>query len=304
MADDNLILSEIRKAIQRLAKENLVDLDDQFTHKFDFTVQRFEELFRDTNKTIPPNKWSYFRIGLVTKGSGEFITGIHKFKATKNTLIVIPARIITSSTNWTQDIEGYVVLFNMDFLLHNKITHKYIEGKKILTAAIKPYIHLTDKQAGEIAVIFEAILEERKDKYNYTNELVSLKIIELIIISERLFDEVQQFEANLPSIDIIKRFIDLLDANFLKERSVRFYAEQLAMHPNYLNSLIKKHTGITAKESIQNKLLLEAKYLLHYINLTIKEISGQVGFNDPNYFTSFFTRFENVSPKNYRSLFV
>jgi len=111
-------------------------------------------------------------------------------------------------------------------------------------------------------------------------------------------------EANLPSVDIIKRFVDLLEANFTKERSVGFYAAALNVHPNHLNLLIKKHTGLTAKESIQNRLLLETKYLLHSTRLSIKEISNQVGFNDPNYFAVFFRRFENMSPVNYRSSFV
>ena len=51
-----------------------------------------------------------------------------------------------------------------------------------------------------------------------------------------------------------------MDIHFTKEHSVRFYADQLSMHPNHLNALIKKHTGISAKESIQNKILLETKY--------------------------------------------
>jgi len=304
MVDDNLILSEFKKAIQRNNKETVVDLDESFSQKFDFLVQRFEDVLRDTNRTIPPNKWSYYRIGLIKKGSGDFTTGIYKFTATKNTLVVIPSRVITSSKNWTLDMEGYIILFNINFFLQKKFPHKYIENKKILNSCMQPYIHLTDKQAEEIEILFETILEENKADNNYKNELVALKTMELLLISERLFDEELHFDTNLPSIDIIKRFIDLLDANFLQERSVRFYAELLAMHPNYLNALIKKHSGITAKESIQNKLLLEAKYLLHSTNLTIKEISIQVGFNDPNYFTSFFTRSENVSPKNYRSLFV
>ncbi len=304
MVDDNLILSEIKKAIRKNNKGTVIDLDESFSQKFDFLVQRFEDILRDTNRTIPPNKWSYYRIGLVKKGSGDFTTGIYKFTATKNTLVVIPSRVITSSKNWTLDLEGYIILFNINFFLQKKFPHKYIENKKILSSCIQPYIHLTDKQAEEIEILFETILEENKADNIYKNELVALKTMELLLISERLFDEELQFDTNLLSIGIIKRFIDLLDANFLQERSVKFYAEQLAMHPNYLNSLIKKHTGITAKESIQNKLLLEAKYLLHSTNLTIKEISGQVGFNDPNYFTSFFTRIENVSPKNYRSLFV
>ena len=304
MPDDEFLLSEFKKLLGRKADENIIDFDNSFVHKFDLQVHRFEDVLRDTNKIIPPNRWSYHRIGLIKKGSGEFITGIYKFKAIKNTLIVIPTRVITSSKNWTLDVEGYIALFNVDFFLRNNFSNKYIESKKILSSSIQPYIQLNDSEAKEIADIFETILEERKSESKNKNELIALKIIELLILSERLFDKKQNFETNTPSIDIIKRFLDLLEVNFSTERSVKFYAEKLAIHPNYLNALIKKHTGITAKESIQNRLLIETKYLLHSTNLSIKEISNQVGFNDPNYFTSFFTKFEHVSPGNYRASFI
>lgn len=304
MPDDNLILSEIKKAIRKFANADIVDMDEYFNHKFEFQVFRFEDILTDTNRSIPPNKWSYYRIGLIKQGSGEFITGIYKFKALKNTLVVIPARILTSSRNWSWDMKGYFVLFNMDFFLQSNIPYQYIESKKILNSSVQPYIHLNDEQTKEVEDIFETILKEKQGNDNHRDELIALKIIELLILSERLFEEKMHLEANLPNVDIIRRFSDLLETNFTKERSVSFYASQLNVHPNHLNLLIKKHTGLTAKESIQSRLLLETKYLLHSTRLSIKEISSQVGFNDPNYFTVFFRRFEKMSPGNYRSSFV
>ncbi|MEO8108573.1 MAG: AraC family transcriptional regulator [Ginsengibacter sp.] len=304
MDDDEILLSEFKTFLRRKPKESVIDFDNRFKGKFDLQVHRFEDVLRDTSRTVPPNRWSYHRIVLIKKGSGEFITGINKFKAIRNTMVVVPSRVITSSKNWTLDMEGYIALFNMDFFMQNNFPYKYLESKKILQASGKPYINVNDKQAAEVADIFETILKEKESKKKHKEELIALKIIELLIMSERLFDEEQHFEINKPAIESVKKFIDLVEANFLHERSVSFYAGKLLMHPNYLNSLIKKHTGITAKESIQNRLLLETKYLLHSTGLSIKEISNQVGFNDPNYFTSFFTRLEKVSPGNYRSSFV
>ena len=299
--DANLILSELRKAMRKYANTDLVDLDDYMNRKFEFHVFRFEELLKNTSRIIPPNKWSYYRIGLLKQGSGDLITGIHKFRATENTLVVIPSRMIESSKNWTLDLKGYIILFNLDFFLQNNFPLQYIESKKILSSSVRPYIHLTDEQAKEIEDIFETMLKESQGSDQHKNELIALKTIELLILSERLFEEQLQLEPGLPAVDIIKRFIDLLETNFVKERSVSFYAAQLNVHPNYLNALIKKHTGLTAKESIQNRLLLESKYLLHSTTLSIKEIANLVGFDDPNYFAVFFKRFENMTPGNYRS---
>jgi len=301
MTDANLILTELRKAMRKYANSDLVDLDDYFNRKFQFQVLRLEELFKNTSRSVPPNKWSYYRIGLVKQGSGEFITGIHKFRAVANTLVVIPSRLITSSKNWTLDLKGYFILFNIDFFLQNNFPLQYIESKKILSSSVQPYIHLTDERAKEVEDIFETMLKESQGSDQHKDELMALKTIELLILSERLFEEQLQLEPGIPAVDVIKRFIDLLEANFAKERSVSFYATQLNVHPNYLNALIKKHTGLTAKESIQNRLLLESKYLLNSTALSVKEIANQVGFDDPNYFAVFFKRFENMSPVNYRS---
>jgi AraC family transcriptional activator of pobA len=303
MSDDQIRISEFKKALQQYTSDGVVDLDKNYQYKFNFQIYRYEDVFRNSRMPARPYRWSYHRICFLKQGEGEIITGIYKFKARKNTLFVIPSRVIASSKNWSVDTQGYVLLFNIDFFLENNFSHHFISNKKLLTASIQPYINLTDDQAEEVTRIFETIMFEKKLNDNRNNELIALKILELLNLGERLFEQEQGIAGNLPIADIIKRFVDLLDLNYSKEHTVRFYAEQLSMHPNHLNALIKKHTGISAKESIQNRILLEVKYLLHSTKLPIKQISNQMGFNDPNYFTTFFKRFENLSPVNYRSNF-
>ena len=305
LPEDEFALREFQRAIRTNAREGIVDLDSKYTHKFDFQIQRIEDVFaNDTKRLIPPNRWSYYRIVLLKQGETHFLTGIYKFKATKNTLVVMPSRIITSSKNWSLDAKGYVVLFNLNFFLQNNFPHKYIENRKILNASARPYIHLTELHAEEMAEIFEDLLKIKQSDNKFKEELIALKIIELLINCEHLFEKEQDPETIMPYVNVIRRFIELLDTYYLKEHAVTFYADKLLVHPNYLNSLIKKHTGMNAKEIIQNRLLLETKYLLHSTALSIKEISNQVGFSDPNYFAVFFKRLENMSPANYRASYV
>lgn len=302
--DDKFVINEFKKAIHKYAKMPVIDFDNSISVKLDFQAIRFEDILKITGPSIPPNKWSLYRIGLVTRGSGEFIAGVHKFKASKNTLIVWPSRIITSSKNWSTDTKGYLLLFNLDFFLQNNFPHKYIRDKKILTSAREPFIELTDEKADDLAAIFDIIFREDASRRKHKLEMIALKTVELLILSERLFEQQNKFEPDPPSLDIIKKFVDLLEVGFLEERSVGFYASQLNLHPNYLNSLIKKHRGLTAKECIQNRLLLEAKYLLLSTNLSIKQISIELGFADPNYFTVFFKKYEDISPVGYRASFI
>jgi len=240
---------------------------------------------------------------MVCEGEGNVKTGIFSFKAKKNTLVVVPSRVISSSSNWAPDTKGYVLLFNMEFFLENNFSLQIIGNKRMLTPFVKPYMHLTDEQAEDVCRIFESILAEKKQQETVNNELIAVKIVELLILGERLFEQDQEQVASQPLIESIRRFVNILDEYFSKEHSVKFYAEQLSMHPNHLNALIKKHTGLSAKESIQNRILLEIKHLLHSTKLSIKQISDQMGFRDPNYFNTFFKRAEKLSPGNYRSSF-
>jgi len=296
-----MMLQEFRRAIRANANQDVVDLDSKFAHKFDFQIQRIENVFDNAKRGVPPNRWSYYRILFFREGEANFLTGIYKFKAQKNTLIVMPSRVITSSQNWSLDAKGYVILFNLNFFLQNNFPHKYVESRKILSPSVRPYIQLTDAQAEDMTMIFEEIIREKESENKLKDELIALKNIELLIHCERLFEKDQDLGSVQPAVDIIQRFIQLLDNYHLKEHAVTFYADKLMIHPNYLNTLVKRHTGMSTKEIIQNRLLLETKYLLHSTKLSIKEISNKVGFSDPNYFTTFFKRLERVSPASYRT---
>jgi AraC family transcriptional regulator, transcriptional activator of pobA len=303
MPDDQHRISEFKKILRRYTGEGVVDLDKNYLYKFNVQIHRFEDVLRNSKKNEPPNRWSYHRIGMICEGEGDVKTGIFSFKAEKNTLVVVPSRVISSSSNWAPETKGYILLFNSEFFLENNFSHQIIGSKRMLTPFVKPYIHLTDEQAEEVSRIFENILAEKKQQEMENNELVAVKIVELLILGERLFEQDQSLEANQPLMESIKRFVEMLDQYFASEHSVKFYAEQLAMHPNHLNAVIKKHTGLSAKESIQNRIMLEIKHLLHSTKLSIKQISDQMGFRDPNYFTTFFKRAEKLSPGNYRSSF-
>ncbi len=303
MNDDEYRISQFKKALRQHTESGYVDLDKSYSFKFNFQIHRYEDILRNSKMAAPPNRWSFHRICFLTQGEGDLILGIYKFKVTKNTFFVIPSRVISSSKNWTMDSKGYVVLFNNEFFLQNNFSHQLIANKRILTSSIQPNMKLSDDEAQEVIRIFENLLVEKKRTENINNELIAIKILELLNLGERMIDQSAQVDSNPNYADVIMRFIDLLELHFTKEHSVKFYAEQLAIHPNHLNALIKKQTGISAKESIQNKLLLETKYLLHSTKLPIKQISNQMGFSDPNYFTTFFKKAENLSPVNYRSSF-
>jgi AraC family transcriptional regulator, transcriptional activator of pobA len=300
MPDQKRILSEFRKAIKFYAKPEVVDLDINFNESFNFQALRLEDVFR-INKSVPPNRWSFHRIGIITEGTGEFQTSLYKIPAKRHVLVIVPARVITCSHNWSDDVKGLIVLFNLQFLLQQSFPYKLLQNKKILNSLIKPYVYLSEEEGAYFTGLFEAFLEEQEKQADHWQEFVSLKLVELIIACERVFEANHCLSDQSTSSNIAYAFSYLLEQHFQEQHSVAFYASKLNIHPYYLNAQLKKYTGEGAKETITNRLLIEIKYLLYATDMSVKEIASQLGFSDPNYLSSFFKRIEKVSPQEYRA---
>lgn len=95
-------------------------------------------------------------------------------------------------------------------------------------------------------------------------------------------------------------FLALVSKNFMTEKSVAFYAEKMCMTPKYLTTLVKNASGRTATEWIDAFLVLEAKNLLKYSDLTVKEIGYRLNFQSIPSFHKFFKNQTGLTPAEYR----
>lgn len=99
---------------------------------------------------------------------------------------------------------------------------------------------------------------------------------------------------------IFDQFLKLVAENFMTHKTIGFYAEKLYLTPKYLSSLVKTVSGRTASEWIDAFIILEAKNLLKYSNLTIKEIGYKLHFASIPSFFKFFKSHTGMTPTDYR----
>ena len=99
-------------------------------------------------------------------------------------------------------------------------------------------------------------------------------------------------ESNPQNIEVgrtlVRNFKDLVENHFSEWHQVKNYASALNVTPGYLNEVIKTSIGQSAKEYIQNRLVLEARRLSLFTSRSFKEIGFGLGFNDPSHFSKFF----------------
>ena len=151
----------------------------------------------------------------------------------------------------------------------------------------------------------EAELEHAIDKHS--RRLITANIGLLLDYCMRFYE--RQFTTRCEvNKDIVARFEQLLDDYFDGEApqqeglpSVKYFADKVCLSANYFGDMIRRQTGQTASEYIQNKLIDRAKEALLSSDKTMSQIAYDLGFQYPQHFSRMFKRIAGCTPNEFRS---
>ena len=96
------------------------------------------------------------------------------------------------------------------------------------------------------------------------------------------------------------RFRKLIDDEFRNSLSLEDYASRLGITPTHLNRLCRAHLDQSALGVLNSRIALEAKRLLIFTSLTVKEVAAALSFDDAGYFTRFFRHETGLAPTLFR----
>lgn len=157
-----------------------------------------------------------------------------------------------------------------------------------------------------IAIISETAslcikLSERKDEKLYhsirkesCNTLVAL-VASQYLAQSKSTNNYSRYEV------ITKAFKSALNHNFSVIKRPSEYAKRLNISTSYLNECVKITTGHSVSYHIQQRVILEAERLLYHSDKSVKEIAGEVGYDDYSYFIRLFTKIIGMTPLAFRS---
>ncbi|MGB6451607.1 MAG: helix-turn-helix domain-containing protein [Steroidobacteraceae bacterium] len=103
------------------------------------------------------------------------------------------------------------------------------------------------------------------------------------------------------SRQLVARFRALIESGFRSSHTIPDYARALRASESRLRNACLTATGQPPIQLLHTRILLEAKRQLVYTVMPVAEIAYRLGFDDPAYFSRFFTRRAGVSPRAYRS---
>lgn len=256
---------------------------------------------------ISPNRRQFYKIFHMTSGTGILTVGLHKYVIGPGDIAFLHPDEIMSWQTTSEETGGHFCLIHPKYF-ENDADHvlQLLKNYPYFKPA-KAVVQLSEVQSVTVNQYFELILKEERSN-NADKKQAILLHLQLILV------EVQRAGKNLADVAVpesfgyIHGFLSLLESTFqidkpahtVKLKTAAEFADHLHVHPNYLNALVKEHTGKTVREHIQERLIYEAKSLLIQTDWDINNISYGLGFSGQAAFTSFFKKKENISPSLFR----
>lgn len=161
-------------------------------------------------------------------------------------------------------------------------------------------------QAGIADVLFRSILlcmevyDRRKERLYRTVLRDQCNSFAGQCISQYMQNRERTYRSTRPEA-ITKSFRLLLEQKFATMNKPADYANALHISSVYLRECVRKVTGLSPSEFIQNRIVLEAKRLLYYSDKTVKEIAIALGYEDYSYFSRLFKKNAGVTALEFRN---
>jgi AraC-like DNA-binding protein len=291
---------------------DLPDMIPVFREFFeDWTIRVFNREQHECRNYLSPNRREFYKALLITKGSGVFTMGLNTYYIEEPTLLFIHPNDIISWKNLSEESGGFYVLFKKSFISKHLQLKTIIDKFALFSDKSKSVIRLTDNEVPRISQYFEKMQEEEQDETSEFKEDSMQAFLQLLMVESMKVarfpnpDEVTEDYSN------IHHFFDLLEketsginyTNPIRIKTAKEFANDLQMHPNYLNAVLKKHTGQNASTHIRNRILDEAKALLVQTDWSLQDISYSIGFAEQPNFSQFFKKNTGFTPAEFRRSF-
>lgn len=246
----------------------------------------------------PKHCLTYFDITVILDGEGTFLVDGQEFTICRNQFyFTAPGQIREWKINHTP--QGLALIFEEEFLCNFFNDTRFVQKLSFFSTLHQtPTLAITEEQRNELEPIFLKIeneISEKKDK----NMLRAL-LYQALAWLNNAYQSHYSISQNKGNSSRISQFSHLVDQHFREQHSVQFYADKLCVTPGHLNELVQKKYSVSAKQYLQNRLILEAKRLLLYNDSTVSEIAWQLNFHDLSYFIRFFRSQTGIPPLSYR----
>ena len=266
----------------------------------DRPAQLFEEPLRIEATTF----W------LCTKGRSRVICSLRTYEVEEGSLLMIPPKSIISTESGGEACEGIALMCDSNYLSMCNINIKKMTSA-MMCIVQHPCVKLTGAELARLRSAL-ALLKDRIDDRaasEFHDDLIRSLVETITYLCCDLFmahiaaeqPEPAKSGVSVRLDEYFHRFLHELSQHYLERRSVSFYADRLCISSRYLTTIVRRVSGMSVSEWMNRYIMMEAKYLLKYTEMSIQEIAYKSSFPNQSFFGKYFKQHTGMAPSAFRS---
>ena len=259
-------------------------------------VVSFAQMQSSLFRTGQPYRTQECRIIRIMRGVGRISINLVEHEVREQMIVISPPNSLIELIEISPDYDFQIIVPENDFLpamQNSNITDICGQYGLPLSLTTEEW-ERTDR--------FFSLLWETMHRTPFRREVVQNLITALLYDIRYIRDQKQ---VSLPSRlsrqeEVYRRFIALVNEYGKHQRNISFYADKLCLTPHYLSTVIREVSGQTVMQWINQAVILEAKVLLKHSDLLVFQISDELNFPNPSFFSKFFKRMTGMTPAEYQ----
>lgn len=283
-----------------------IDLFQEGKHTPDFYFNTLQDHLATSHRHIEKaHRHDFYATILFTRGNGVHEIDFQKYEVSAGSLFFMsPGQV--HSWELSDDIDGYIFFCLQDFYEMHYVNQKLRNFPFFGSVNFPRKLQLDPAELNPTVNLMVALQEEYHSQNVMKNGLVLSLMSQIFIRSARQFSRNPGHPASPASLSYFKHYQEferLLEEHFTKEKSIAFYADLLNVTPKHLNRIIQTVVRKKATDIITERVILEAKRMLMYLDESLVEIAFRLGYEEYSYFVRVFRKTSGMTPTQFIRLY-
>ncbi|MEG0926107.1 AraC family transcriptional regulator [Chryseobacterium sp.] len=248
-----------------------------------------------------PHRHDFYAAVLFTEGSGVHEIDFQKYDVSEGSLFFLsPGQI--HSWELSADIEGYIFFCSQEFYEMHYVNQKLRNFPFFGSVSFPRKLQLSALELKENIHLFQELGKEHLSKSIMKNGLILSLMSQVFINATRLFSrdfDTLESTAGLSYFKHYQDFENLVEQYFTEHKSIAYYAALLGISSKHLNRIAQTVVQKTATEVITERVVLEAKRMLMYLDESLVEIAFRLGYEEYSYFVRVFRKSSGMTPTQF-----
>lgn len=266
---------------------------------FDFEIIKIKDFFANVNlKHIVRNyRLNFYMIMCINSGNGQHGIDFKVYPYQAGDIVLV-AKNQVHRFYPKSDVDGYIIFFTDTFLYRHLDSNISEFLEEFQSTYLQPIVKFNNNSDGVERIQFNLLYRCYIDENNVLKpEILKSNLRTLMLLIKR--NSQQNNKVDPQTYEKFITFMNLVEENLREKKAVQEYAELMYVSKKTVNSITRKAVGMSAKQFIIDRIILEIKRYLAHGELTVNEISTLMGFDEPSNLTKFFKRYAGLTPSQF-----